>query len=116
MPSNHAETIIAVGVRVEGEFTSKGDVVIDGEVSGSVHTDESLRVGESARIQADVSADSAIIAGEIQGNLRVSDRLELLETSRVHGDIEARVLSIAPGAIVNGRISMEGGSVEPQEK
>lgn len=106
MPSGHADTIIATGVRVEGDFSSKGDVVIDGEVTGSVHTDASLRIGESARIQADVSAMSAVVAGDVQGNIRAGERLDLLETSRVHGDIEAQVLSIAPGAVVNGRITM----------
>lgn len=106
MQNSHADTIIATGVRVEGDFQSKGDVVIDGEVMGTVHTDASLRVGESARIQADVSAASAVVAGEVAGNIRVTDRLDLLESSRVHGDIEAQMLSVAPGAVVNGRISM----------
>lgn len=108
MSNDHAETVIATGVRLEGDFTSKGDVLIDGEVSGTVHTDASLRVGETARIQADVSALSAVVGGEIQGNVRVGERLDLLETSRVHGDIEAQVLSIAPGAVVNGKVTMGG--------
>ena len=115
MSSGHADTIIATGVRLEGDFSSKGDVVIDGEVTGTVHTDSSLRIGETARIQADVSALSAVVAGEVQGNIRISDRLELLETSRVHGDIEAQVLSIAPGAEVNGRITMGASSAVAEE-
>lgn len=108
MGNDHMETVIATGVRLEGDFTSKGDVAIDGEVSGSVHTDASLRIGESARIQANVSALSAVVAGEVQGNLRVGERLDLLETSRVHGDVEAQVLSVAPGAVVNGKVTMGG--------
>ena len=116
MPTNHAETIIATGVRVEGDFTSKGDVVIDGEVMGTVHTDASLRIGETARIQADVSAASAVVGGEVQGNIRVGDRLDLLESSRVHGDIEAQVISIAPGAVVNGRVTMGAAEVEATEE
>jgi len=116
MPHAGAETVIAVGVRVEGDFTSKGDVIIDGEVTGTVHTDASLRVGEAARISADVSAASAVVAGEVQGNLRIVDRLDLLESSRVHGDIEAQVISVAPGAIVNGRITMGGAPAQTQEE
>jgi cytoskeletal protein CcmA (bactofilin family) len=79
-----------------------------------VHTDSGLRVGEAARISADVSAASAVVAGEIQGNMRIGDRLDLLESSRVHGDIEAQIISVAPGAIVNGRITM-GGAVESRQ-
>jgi len=108
MAHNEHETIIAQGVKVEGDFDSKGSVSIDGEVTGSVRTAQALRVGEAARIHADVSAQTAVIAGEVRGNLRVADRLELLETANIQGDIEAQVFSVAPGARVNGRVNMGG--------
>ena len=85
--------------------------MIDGEVTGSLQTAASLKVGETAKIHADLTAQSATNAGEVQGNVRVSDRLELLDGSRVHGDIEAQVLSVAAGAKINGRVSMEPGAV-----
>ncbi len=108
MGSSQNETIIAQGVKVEGEFTSQGDVVIDGEVIGTVKTASSLRVGESARIQANVTAQSAVIAGEVIGNIQAFERLELLESSKVQGDVETQLISIAPGAVVNGRLTMTG--------
>ena len=107
---SNSETIIAHGVRVEGDFVGNGSVVIDGELTGSVQTTESLHIGETAKINAEVSARTAVVAGEIQGNIRISERLELLESCKVHGDIEAQVISMAPGAIVNGRITMTGGA------
>ncbi len=100
------ETIIAQGVRVEGDFTSEGDVIIEGEVTGSVKTAQHLRVGQAAKIQAEVSASDAVVAGEVRGNLTVAGKLELLETSQVHGDIQADVLSVSPGAKINGRVTM----------
>ena len=107
MPSsNGQETIIAQGVKVEGDFTSSGDVVIDGEVSGSIQTAASLRVGDTAKITADVTAAVAVIAGVVSGNVKIQDRLELLESSVIHGDVECRVLSVAPGARINGRLTM----------
>ncbi len=99
-------TVIALGVKVEGDFTSEGDVIIEGEVSGSVKTKGHLQVGESAHIAADVKAKSAIVAGEIVGHVSVDDRLELQEHSSVQGDIETNVLSVAPGAKVNGHLRM----------
>lgn len=111
--ANHpagGQTIIAQGVKVEGDFTSQGDVVIDGEFSGTLSTSASLKIGEAAKIRADVTAQSATVAGEVQGNVRVSDRLDLLEGSRVSGDVQAQVLSVAAGAKVNGHVSMDGAS------
>lgn len=113
MPSsNGQETIIAQGVKVEGDFTSSGDVVIDGEVSGSIQTAASLRVGDTAKITADVTAAVAVIAGAVSGNVKIQDRLELLESSVIHGDVECRVLSVAPGARINGRVTMGGEKTE----
>src|SRR3990167_7936915 len=103
------ETIIAQGVKVEGDFQSEGDVIIEGEVKGNVKTKAHLRVGESARIHADVSAKSAVVAGEIQGNVTIAERLELGEHSLVKSDITTAVLRIAPGAQVNGMLRMGGG-------
>ena len=104
---NAGETIIAQGVRVEGDFHSQGDVVIEGEVAGSVETKSALTVGETAKIHADVKAKSAVVAGEVVGNIFADEMLELLSTSHVKGDIVTARISVAAGARVNGRVSME---------
>lgn len=110
MPNHtHAgnETIIAQGVKVEGDFRSNGDVVIEGELNGSISTTQALHIGASAVIQAQVSAQSAVVAGVVVGNITATDSLDLLATSRVEGDIQTNKISIAAGASVNGKISME---------
>lgn len=105
------ETVIAQGVKVEGEFTSNGNVIIEGEVAGAVSVAGDLTVGQEARIHADVTAQNASVAGEIGGNLRVNDRLEIAESARVFGDIEAQILSVTAGATINGKVTMgeQGG-------
>ncbi|MBI2550875.1 polymer-forming cytoskeletal protein [Candidatus Uhrbacteria bacterium] len=100
------ETIIAQGVKVEGDFTSPGDVIIDGEVVGTVRAAGALRVGETAKIQANVTAAKAVIAGEVIGNMEIADRLEVTESSKITGDINTQILSVTPGASINGRVSM----------
>jgi len=100
------ETIIAQGVKVEGDFTASGNVVIEGEVSGSVSIGGDLHVGQGARIEANVKARSATIAGEIQGNITVADTLDLGATSSVVGDVSAQTLVVAAGASVNGSVTM----------
>ncbi|MBN1585284.1 polymer-forming cytoskeletal protein [Candidatus Uhrbacteria bacterium] len=104
---NEAETVIAASVRVEGDFASQGNVLIEGTVEGSLRTERNLRVGERANISADVFAANASVAGEITGNITVSERLELEPTARIHGDIRTKSLVVANGAMVEGRISME---------
>lgn len=100
------ETIIAAGVQVEGDFVSKGNVLIEGTVKGSLKTDRDLRVGENATIKADVSAANVIVAGEVRGNVSVSEKLELEPSAKVQGDIQAGVLIVSSGATINGQIAM----------
>lgn len=106
------ETIIAHGVRVEGEFVSQGNVIIEGEVQGTLQAAGDLRVGEEAKITADVTAANAFIAGELRGNLQVAGRLELAATSKIIGDVAADVLSVSAGAQINGKITMDGRPVK----
>jgi cytoskeletal protein CcmA (bactofilin family) len=97
-------TIIGPSVQVEGEFVAGGDVVIEGIVSGSVKTERNLRVGEQAKLFADVMAANAIIAGEIQGNLIIRESVELTNTAKVFGDIQATYINISSGAVLQGRL------------
>ncbi len=105
---NGEETVIAHGVRVEGEFNSEGNVVIEGDVQGVIRIAGDLKVGEASKIAADVTAANAIVAGEIRGNLSVAGKLELLATSKIIGDVAAETISVLAGAQVNGRITMDG--------
>jgi cytoskeletal protein CcmA (bactofilin family) len=100
------DTIIAQGVKVEGDFKSKGNIIIEGMVSGSVKTENDLHVGEKAKISANLTVQNAHIAGEVQGNIKAKEKLELATTSRVYGDIEAKTLIINAGAIFNGKCAM----------
>jgi cytoskeletal protein CcmA (bactofilin family) len=74
-----------------------------------------LRVGDTARIHADVKAADAVIAGEVQGNIFVTGMLELLSTSKVIGDISTGSISVAAGAELNGRVSMGQTAAQSDE-
>lgn len=107
---HEVETIVGPSVKVEGDFNSQGNVLIQGIVSGSVSTEKYLQVEEGAKIMASVRADSAKISGEVQGNIRAKSTLELTPTARVIGDIEAKTLIVSPGAILHGKCAMLGAS------
>lgn len=113
--AHEPETVIAASVKLEGDFQSQGNVLIEGVVEGSLKTERDLRVGERARISADVHAANAVVAGEVRGNLIVAERLELEPTARVHGDIRTKVLVVASGATINGKLAM-GAEIAAEEQ
>lgn len=100
------ETIIGPSVKVEGDFTSKGNVTVEGVVHGSLKTEKDLKVGVGAKISASVFANNAFIAGEVKGNVKASGRLELTDTSKIYGDIEAKTIIMSAGALMNGKCTM----------
>jgi cytoskeletal protein CcmA (bactofilin family) len=105
------ETIVGPSVEVEGDFNSKGNMVVQGTVAGNVRTEKNLRVERGARILANVFAQNAKISGEIRGNIKASDTLELTPTAVVVGDVESATLVIAAGAILHGKCMMPGSHV-----
>lgn len=102
------ETIIGHSVKVEGDFIGEGNVIVEGIVSGSLKTNKNLKVGESAHIFANVKVKNALIAGEVNGNIIADETIELTGTAKVNGDIKAKIITIAAGAVFNGKCSMGG--------
>lgn len=102
------ETVVGPSVIVEGDFTSEGNIIVKGTVSGSVHTSRLLRVEEGAKIFANVKAANAVVAGTVRGNARIAEKLELTSSARIAGDMECKVLVVEPGALMNGKVSMGG--------
>lgn len=106
MAKSGGETIIAHGVKIVGNFVSDGNVIIEGEVEGTIEAAGDLKVGDEARLKADVTVSNATVAGSIDGTLRVSEKCDLLASSKMSGELSARILSVAPGSQVNGTVRM----------
>jgi cytoskeletal protein CcmA (bactofilin family) len=112
--TKEAETIIGPSVKVKGNFHGQGNIIIEGQVEGSVKTDKYLLVGEKAKITASVEAGEAKIAGNITGNIIIKGYLEITATAEINGDINAQEISIEKGGVVNGRLT--SGSVEKSKR
>lgn len=100
------ETIIGPSVKLEGKFSSNGDVTVDGMVTGSIATTKNLRIGAGAVIQASIVAANAIVAGTVTGNLHIEGKLEILNTGQVNGDVICKSIIIQEGAVLNGTWKM----------
>lgn len=109
-----AQTVIARGVRVEGDFRSQGNVSIEGELVGSLTCGGHLMIGPEASIQASVTAEEATIAGTVEGNLQIARKVELKATAKLKGDITAETVAIEPGATLVGMFTV--GTMKPLEK
>lgn len=101
------ETVIGPSVKIEGEFTGQGNIIIEGVIQGNVRTDQDIEVRSKAKVFANIKARNAKITGEIHGNLTIKEFLELGATAIVNGDVQAKLIKIDQGAIFNGKCTMK---------
>lgn len=107
---SQATTVIARGVKVEGDFNSDGDVLIEGEVKGSLKTTSDLSVGGESVIAADIKAGTATVSGRVDGNMVVDGQLVVKSSANIHGDIVAETMTVEKGAQLEGKVSIGGSS------
>ena len=100
------ETIIGPSVKVKGDFSGQGNIIVEGIVIGNLKTKGRLLVGDKAKITANIEAGEAKISGEIKGNVKIKNYLELTSTAKILGDVETPILSMERGAILNGKCAM----------
>jgi cytoskeletal protein CcmA (bactofilin family) len=102
-------SIIAQGCRFEGTVEVNGTLRIEGEFKGTIGNPESLVVGKSGVVQADVKVKNAIIGGQLFGNVTAENKIELQSGSHVEGDIKTKRLVIDEGVFFEGNCSMGSG-------
>jgi cytoskeletal protein CcmA (bactofilin family) len=102
----NVETFIGPSVKVEGDFTGEGDLVIEGMVIGNLSTNNNLRIGPDAIVEAEVKAKNAYIAGRVKGNVSIKGKLELTGSGMILGNVKALELSVESGGIINGQLTM----------
>lgn len=96
-------TLIDIEADLEGRLQGK-DVRVLGAFRGEIVLTGRLHVGESARVDARVQADTAEIAGEYRGELRARS-LVLLEKARVTGTLVAETLAVRDGALLDATVN-----------
>ena len=99
-------TSLGKGSQITGKLTFEGTVRIDGAVEGEIAAQESVVIGESAKVKAQLTADSVIITGEVTGDIIARRRVEIRAPGKLYGNITTPSLVIHDGVVFEGRCSM----------
>ncbi len=100
------EVVIGPDSVFKGEISSQGTVRIDGRFEGNIAAD-CVIIGETGAIIGDVASKVLVAGGKLTGNVRATDTVEIQPKGEVYGDISASRLSVAEGAVFEGRSSMQ---------
>jgi len=106
-------SILGDGSSFKGNIRVEGSMRIDGEFEGNLTVTESLIVGKSGTVKAEVEVGEAVIGGRVVGSVRASDRVELQTGSRMEGDVFTQSFMIEDGVFFRGSCHM--GKEEERE-
>lgn len=96
---------IGGSVLVKGDVVSSEDLVIDGQVHGTIELgDHSLTIGSNAAVVADLVARNITISGTVTGDIVGSAKVELKSSAKVEGDINAPKFVMEEGATLRGKV------------
>jgi cytoskeletal protein CcmA (bactofilin family) len=101
-------------VTIKGQIFAREDLIIDGEVEGTVECQEHrLTIGPNGRVQAGLKAREIVIHGSIQGNVDATDKIDIKKEAKLVGDIKTSRIVIEDGAYFKGSIDISKASGKP---
>jgi len=103
-------TFLGRDVVFKGILTLEGNVRVDGQLEGELHSTGTLTVGEHAIIKGNITAGVLITSGKIKGDVIASEKVMILNPGIVIGDIRTPAISIEAGAHFHGRSDMGTGT------
>jgi len=107
------------GSRIDGKLTFEGSVRIDGNINGEISAKETVVIGDSAVVTAQIQANVIIIHGKVSGDVTARKRVELRAPARLTGNINTPSLVIHEGVAFEGHCTMgasEAQAERPERK
>jgi len=104
------------GSKISGKLSFEGPTRIDGQVDGEIVAKESLTIGESAVVTAQIKAASIVVAGKVSGDIIAVQRIEIRPSAKVLGNLTAPVLVVHEGAVFEGHCSMQPEATREERK
>jgi cytoskeletal protein CcmA (bactofilin family) len=113
--SARASTLGAT-LRIKGDLVADEDLVIQGQVEGSILHTRSLTIGAQGKVRGDIRARRIVVEGSVDGNLYALENVSLRPGATVRGDIYAAAVAMEGGARLSGRIDMDNAPAVPTVK
>jgi len=99
---------IGKSVVVKGELSGSEDLIVDGEVEGSISLrGQTLTIGPNGRVRANIEARNVVVYGRLNGDIHATERVDLRKSASLTGDISTVRISIEDGAFFKGGIDIQ---------
>lgn len=110
-PSRHAgqvDTLIGPQVVIHGDIHFSGGLYVEGRIIGKVIAEDGARavitLAEQGSVEGEIHAPVVVINGRVDGDVHAAERIELAAKARVQGDVHYKVVEMAAGSVLTGRL------------
>jgi len=100
--------LIGPSIRIKGEISGDEDLIVCGQVEGSIDLGEGLLVvAKDGQVDAEVSARVITVEGRVKGDLRAQEQIIVRRSGRVNGSIAAPRIALDFGCAFSGSIETD---------
>lgn len=100
--STGMDVYISAESSISGNLQTQSNIVIEGQVDGSVSASGNVHIGANARVEGNITAADVQIAGVVNGNITSTGGIILFAGAKLTGDIQACGLTVEKGAYYSG--------------
>lgn len=109
------KAFLGEGTDFKGILTFEGTVRVDGRLEGEIYTKDTLIVGESAVVGAEINVHTIVISGIVRGNINASGKIEVHRPGKLYGNVKTPSLYIEEGVIFEGNCVMTEDASEEKK-
>jgi len=100
--------IIGQSITIVGDVSGEEDLTVLGRVEGRIDLSQnSVTIGRTGRIKADLFAKNVSVEGEVQGNVYAGEQIVLRKSGGVHGNLTSPRVTLEDGCKFKGSIDMD---------
>ena len=93
-------------MHIKGEIRSDEELVVEGEVEGTLESGSIVTIGRNGKVRANIRAREVVIFGSAKGNIEALEKLAIRDQGSLVGDIKTAGISIDDGAYFKGSIDI----------
>ena len=106
--NSRVDSLVGHQTTLTGDVSFAGGLHVNGSILGNVSGDgddeATLTVSDKGSIEGEVRVPRIILNGIIRGDVYATEHIELAANARVEGDVHYRLIEMAMGAEVNGKL------------
>lgn len=100
-------SIIPASLKFKGELSADEDLLIQGQIQGTIKHSQRVTVGKAGKVKANISAQVIKIEGTVWGDLHAERSVSVEDSGNLRGNIHAPSVCLVEGSRFNGVVDMD---------